>query len=722
VPEDPRLPEADASGDPAPRRKTLIELLPRIVSEGRREANRILEGLSEKDGTRVGLQTNELVIPSKESNYHDLLSKFAREVAYEARSTEVPEGAWKNRLIYGDNLLAMQALLAGDSETGLPSMRGKVDLIYIDPPFDSKADYRTKVTLPGGDIEQRPTTIEQFAYADTWSRDFGGDIGLVKGTPAYLAYLYPRLVLMRELLSDRGSIYVHLDWHVGHYVKVLLDDVFVNGEFVNEVIWQGAIGDSSAKNKKFIKSHDSIYLYRRDWIEPIWNDVFQEYSEASKSLYRLSDKKGPYRIAPIDNPGGGGYVYDLGLSEKAPRNGYRMPEGTAREWLAQGILVVQPGRVPGRKQYMHELGVRCRDVWSDIKALQGSEAVGYGTQKPEALLERIVKASSEDGSVVVDFFSGSGTTAAVAEKLGRRWIAVDLGKPACMVTRKRLIDQGAQPFLYQSIGDYQKEHLASTMGTKYRVGDLAQVVLGLYGALPFPPGDNPNRNLGYLPNSRTLIMIDSPNKLCGRATLERAQRERGTFRGGWEKIIVLGWNFVPDIGQSIRDLDDPKLEVLVIPPDLLDKLSSKTSYKKLVDSGGVRFSSLQYLTIKEPRVRMVDRDEVDISVELENYTLLSPDALPLDDANKEKLRDVIAKSPLDLIEYWSIDPDYDGHVFRSTWQDYRGNTENDDDPLRVVRSAKIRVPNRPGPRTICVKAVDVFGWESEVRATLQPIH
>ena len=289
-----------------------------------------------------------------------------------------------------------------------------------------------------------------------------------------------------------------------------------------------------------------------------------------------------------------------------------------------------------------------------------------------------------------------------------------------MVTRKRLIDGVAQPFLYQSIGDYQKEHLVSTMGTKYRVGDLAQVVLGLYGALPFPQAENPNRNLGYLPNSRTLVMVDSPNKLCGRATLERAQRERGTFRGGWEKIVVLGWNFVPDIGQSILELDDSKLEVLVIPPDLLDKLASKASYKKLLDSGGVRFSSLQYLTIKSPRIRKVDGSEVELSVALENYTLLSPDALPLDDSNKEKLREVIAKSPLDLIEYWSIDPDYDGTVFRSTWQDYRGNTENDDDPLRVVLEATIRIPDRPGRRTICVKAVDVFGWESEVRAMLPP--
>jgi len=145
--------------------------------------------------------------------------------------------------------LAMQALLAGDDSNGLASMRGKIDLIYIDPPFDSKADYRTKVMLPGVDLEQKPTVIEQFAYADTWK----------DGTVSYLKMLYPRLCLMRELLSDKGSIYVHIDWHVGHYVKILLDDIFGKKNFRNEILWRrtrAAHSDASY----FGKVHDVIYF------------------------------------------------------------------------------------------------------------------------------------------------------------------------------------------------------------------------------------------------------------------------------------------------------------------------------------------------------------------------------------------------------------------------------------------------------------------------------
>ncbi|MBP7898987.1 site-specific DNA-methyltransferase, partial [Candidatus Gracilibacteria bacterium] len=239
------------------------------------------------------------------------------------------------------------------------------------------------------------------------------------------------------------------------------------------------------------------------------------------------------------------------------------------------------------------------------------------------------------------------------------------------------------------------------------------VVLGLFGGLSFPSEDNPNKNLGYLPRTKHLIYVDSPNKLCGLSTLKRAQQLRESHLGGWEKVTVLAWNFVSDIGQIIGSLGDSNLEVLVIPPDLLDKLSSKASYDKLVKSGVVRFSSLQYLTIKEPTVSALDGED-EIYIELDNYMLLSPDSLPLDDANKAKLQEVIAKNPLDLIEYWSIDPDYDGEIFRSVWQDYRGNVENDKDSLRVVKQATIHVPKKEGVRRICVKAVDVFGWESEV--------
>lgn len=182
--------------------------------------------------------------------------------------------------------------------------------------------------------------------------------------------------------------------------------------------------------------------------------------------------------------------------------------------------------------------------------------------------------------------------------------------------------------------------------------------------------------------------------------------------GGWEKVVVLGWNFVSDIGDVINNLNDQKLEVLVIPPDLLDKLKTKASYEKLIKSGQIRFSSLQYLTVKPVQKKSYNEEEDELVVELENYILLSPDALPLDEKNKEKLENVISEDPLSLIEYWSIDPDYDGEVFRSKWQDYRDNTFNDDDPFRVVRNAKLIVPKIKGKRKVCVKAVDVFGFES----------
>ena len=227
--------------------KSLLEQLPEIVANGRKQAEKILEGLESRQ--RVRLQTRELVLPARDAAAQDWVTAQKRAAQHsvygevfapgqtslldnpQATLGDASAGApadtpWTNRLIYGDNLLAMAALLAGDEHT--PSLRGKVDLIYIDPPFDSKADYRTKVTLPGVELEQKPTVIEQFAYSDTWS----------DGTASYLAMITPRLVLMRELLADTGSIYVHLDWHVGHYVKLVMDDIFGKDQFINQLIWK----------------------------------------------------------------------------------------------------------------------------------------------------------------------------------------------------------------------------------------------------------------------------------------------------------------------------------------------------------------------------------------------------------------------------------------------------------------------------------------------------
>lgn len=343
---------------------------------------------------------------------------------------------------------------------------------------------------------------------------------------------------------------------------------------------------------------------------------------------------------------------------------------------------------------------------------RSNEGVGYATQKPEALLERIIKASSNEGDLVCDFFGGSGTTAAVAERLGRRWITCDIGKPAALVMRKRFIDQEVKPFLYQTIGDYQKEAFHNNKKLR-RVGDLSQVVLGLYGALPFAPEQVSDRNFGYIKGTRTLVMVDSPNRLTTAATVRRAVEAKASLLGGdWDKVVVLGWNFAFDISQAIEKYKDSRVEVLVIPPDLLDKLSKK-GYRKLVGDKAVRFSSLQYLVVNPVEVSRNERGEDELCVSLNNYVLLSPDNIPLDDKDKVKLQQVMEQDPLSLIEYWSIDPDYDGETFRSTWQDYRENVDNDSDALHCVYATRLAVAHK-AERKVCVKAVDVFGFESQV--------
>jgi adenine-specific DNA-methyltransferase len=454
--------------------KSLLEQLPDIVAQGRKEAEKILEGLESRH--RVSLQTREVVLPAKDSAVQDWVTAqkrtVQREVFAPGQSSLIDNPqpmlgeasasagnanpldsrlrgndgqAWTNRLIYGDNLLAMAALLAGDENT--PSLRGKVDLIYIDPPFDSKADYRTKVTLPGMELEQKPTVIEQFAYSDTWS----------DGTASYLAMITPRLILMRELLADTGSIYVHLDWHVSHYVKLVLDEVFSKANFRNEIVWS-YFGFKRSTAKKFPQKHDLIFSYAKG-DQYTWQTQYRPHSPEYIKRFK-PDATG--RLCRSDvNPTGGG----------------------------------------SRKIYLDAVeGDIVDSVWDDLPPVNpvANERVDYATQKPEKLLERVIKASCPEGGLVMDFFGGSGTTAAVAEKLGRRWVTTDLGKPACMIMRKRLIDQDAKPFLYQAIGDYQVEAAKAMLGRDFRIGDLSQIVLSLYGALPLPPEANPQRNLGHI--------------------------------------------------------------------------------------------------------------------------------------------------------------------------------------------------------------------------------
>ena len=682
--------------------KSLIEELPRIASEGRQEAQRIIERLS--SGTRIGLQTNELVLPRK-----DVSGFFRGQVPNipNAFNAALDGGGWMNRLVYGDNLLTMQALLAGDPQTGLPSLRGKVDLIYIDPPFDSKADYRTKVVLPGVDIQQKPTVIEQFAYVDTWEM----------GTLSYLKMIYPRLVLMKELLSDRGSIYVHIDWHIGAYVKIMLDDIFGKDNFRNEIIWRRSYSHNDGN--RFGAIHDTLFYYSKTTLGK-YNPVFMDRTEEETiqeypNICEITGKR--FKSVSLNAQGQGEpkYFGERGLLAPPRGTHWRWSQERIDKGLQDGIVYFTSKGTPRYKQYADAIeGKQVQDLWFDFMAIssRSNEGVGYATQKPEALLERIIKASSNEGDLVCDFFGGSGTTAAVAERLGRRWITCDIGKPAALVMRKRFIDQEVNPFLYQSIGDYQKEAFHNNKKLR-RVGDLSQVVLGLFGALPFSPEQVSDRNFGYVKGTRNLVMVDSPNRLTTAATVRRAVEAKASLLGGdWDKVIVLGWNFAFDISQAIEKYKNSNVEVLVIPPDLLDKLSKK-GFKKLIADKTVRFSSLQYLMVNPVEVTVNSNGEDELDISLSNYVLLSPDNIPLDDKDKEKLQQVMEQDPLSLIEYWSIDPDYDGDTFRSTWQDYRENVDNDSDPLHCVYSTRIAMPHKD-ERKVCVKAVDVFGFESQV--------
>jgi len=306
----------------------------------------------------------------------EIFDPLKTNLKYSVPKYESLEKNWQNLLFYGDNKDVLATLL----EQGF---RGKIDLIYIDPPFMSGADYVRKVELRG--LKETRTDIDdadllqQTMYFDMWRND------------AYLQFMYERLILLKELLAETGSIYVHLDWHVGHYVKLLMDEVFGQGNFVNEIIWKYSWA-STVKNE-FSHKHDNI----------LW------YSKTEKQTFNLDDVREPYTDEQLK-----GYKRD-------DKGYYTLDKKTGKKWYAH-----PKGQLPSD---VFDIGIISRSAY---------ERLGFATQKPEALLERIIKASSNLSDLVLDCFIGSGTTAAVAQKLGRHWIGCDINKGAIQTMSKRL--------------------------------------------------------------------------------------------------------------------------------------------------------------------------------------------------------------------------------------------------------------------------------------------
>jgi len=342
---------------------------------------------------------------------------------YQADARGRQLGGWTNKLIWGDNKLILSSLKNGPMRDEIEK-QGGLKLIYIDPPFDVGADFTMDIEIGDETFTKKPGILEEIAYRDTWG----------KGADSFLSMIYERLILIHELLAPDGSIYVHCDWRLNGSTRAILDEVFGCDNFRNEIIWNcGRIGEAQ---RNLPRAHDWVGRYSKS-DRYLWNSPRIPYSD--KLLRSLKkDDKGPY--------------YTRGKMGR-----------TMADWeIAAGS---------GLRTYVDvERGKQADDVWDDVGSYSlGLERLNYPTQKPEALLERIIKASSNEGDLVADFFCGSGTTAAVAEKLGRKWICADLGKFAIHTTRKRMIqvqrvlkkaDKTYRAFEILNLGKYERQMYA----------------------------------------------------------------------------------------------------------------------------------------------------------------------------------------------------------------------------------------------------------------------
>lgn len=530
---------------------------------------------------------------------------------------------WRNMLIWGDNKLVMHALLE--------KFRGKIDLIYIDPPFDVGADFTVQVQLgdKGEAVQKEQSILEAVAYRDTWG----------KGTDSYLHMMYERLTLMRDLLSERGSIYVHCDWRVTGYLRLLLDEIFSIGNYVNEVIWFYKTG-GVPERLGFGKKHDTLHYYAKNLLHTTWNPL--------KEKSYLMHKYGFSNIEIFTDASG---QYTL---------------------------------------------VNCRDVW-DIPALRGNqpEREDFPTQKPEALLERIIKASSNEGDLVADFFCGSGTTLAVAEKLGRRWIGVDLGRYAIHVSRKRLIQvqrelhakgQPYRSFDVYNLGRYERQWWQMDR-LKGADEEHRRIVLKFYKAAEL---ENPPHPLLHGKKGAAYVHVAQIDSIFTYDELH-AVAETVQQVGGRE-LHCLAWEFEMELGRKKEALEAETgvtIRLKYIPREIMEPNRSEVQFfeagaleARLVVSGGK------------------------VNVELVRFT---PALAEAPEAELAALHERAVKSPFDFIDFWAVDFDYSpDKPFEHHWQDFR---------TRKDRSLKTRTDigwqyETPGTHRIAVKVIDVFGVDT----------
>jgi adenine-specific DNA-methyltransferase len=603
------------------------------------------------------------------------------------------EEEWRNRLIWGDKKYVLPSLLA--------ELAGQVNLIYIDPPFDTGADFSFTARVPENPetedhsftFTKEPSIIEHKAYRDIWG-------GAQTHLDAYLKWFYETIVLLHELLHENGSIYVHLDWHVSFYAKAILDEIFGSERFVNEIVWkrQTAKGDVTQGAMHMGRLHESIFLYTKS-NDYTWNMQYVPYDEKYLETHYRNVEPGTNRrfeLADLTAPGGaskGNPIYEfLGV-----RRFWRFKRERMEQLYKSG-RIVQPsaGAVPRYKRYLDEMpGLPVQDVWTDINPInsQAIEAMGYATQKPEALLERVIKLSSNENDLIFDCFVGSGTTAAVSEKLKRRWIACDLGRFAIHTTRKRLLSiPGVRPFAVQNLGKYERQLWAGAEFGKRNGNKVAarqhayiEFILKLANATPI-------HGYTWLHGVKAGRMVhigavDAPVSV-GDLTQIAAEFKRAVGTGKdaptTNGVDVLGWDFAFELNEVARQqaaAANIQMRFLRIPRDVMDK--------RAVEQGDIHFFELAALSVE------VKTNGHNVSLKLTDFVI------PPDDVPEEARRAV--KHWSQWIDYWAADWDNKGDTFHNEWQTYR---------TRKDKSLALEIMHTytdPGEYMIVVKVIDILG-------------
>ncbi len=568
------------------------------------------------------------------------------------------------------------------------------DLVYVDPPFATGQDFSRVVEVGDSTFSKLPSMIEVKAYRDTWG----------KGLDSYLQWLYEMAVNLHELLSETGSLYLHLDPGVSHSAKTVLDEVFGAQNFRNEIVWKRTTAHSSAN--RFGPVHDVLLYYskteRAAWYpqtaalsEKYLADKYR-HVELDGRRYRLSDITGSgVRHGETGKPW-------RGIDVTARRRHWMVPPAQLEELDAEGRVYWPPkGDMPAYKRYLtEEGGMPLQDVWDDISPInsQALERLGYPTQKPVSLLERVIESSSKEGDLVLDCVCGSGTTAVAAEELHRRWIVADLSRFAVHTARKRLLSvQGVSPFVVQNLGKYERQ-----VWQAVEFGDDAETrtrayrtfILDVYRAQPIEGyawlhGIKQGRmvHVGTVDAPVTMGDIKQIAVEFGRAMGTGADAPTS------KAVDVLGWDFAFEMNEVARQTAARAgidVRFWRIPREILDR--------RAVEQGDIRFFELAALSVA---LKAKGRK---VTLELENFII------PLDDVPDEVQAAVNDWS--EWIDYWAVDWDNKGDAFHNEWQAYR--TKQD----RAIERRITHEYESAGERQVVVKVIDILGNDTTKTFTM----